>query len=174
MKVESVDIKVLAEFSDNKDLRYSLTKVWNSDKRRALFILLNPSKADVLRMDNTFCNIVNQCIDLDFGSVTLVNLFPLMATEQSELVGRLELGKDENLKVIGREINNIDDIFIAWGTENKKYHQRKSDVESILKKYNKKNICCWFDKNDSYPKHLRIVGKDWVIKKYQLAFESVT
>jgi hypothetical protein len=67
--------------------------LWNSDKPNALFILLNPSKADVLRVDNTFCNIINQSIDLDFGSVTLVNLFPLMATEQKELRGKLELGK---------------------------------------------------------------------------------
>jgi hypothetical protein len=67
--------------------------LWNSDKPNALFILLNPSKADVLRVDNTSCNIINQSIDLDFSSVTLVNLFPLMTTEQKELRGKLALGK---------------------------------------------------------------------------------
>jgi hypothetical protein len=168
--IESIDIQVSAEFSDDKTLRFSLTKTWNSDKPKALFILLNPSKADVVRMDNTFCNIVNQSIDLDFGSVTLVNLFPLMATDSKKLTGKLELGKEENLKIISREIISINDIFIAWGTDNNKYRQRKLEIELILKKHGAKNVRCWFDKNKSHPKHLRIVGKDWLVKEYKYSF----
>ena len=56
--------------------------------------------------------------------MTLVNLFPLMATKQSEQVGKLELGKNENLEVVSREIDSVNDVFIAWGTEHRKYRER--------------------------------------------------
>jgi len=56
---DSAEISVEAEFSDDRKLRYSLTKSWNTNKPKALFILLNPSKADVLKVDNTFGNIIN-------------------------------------------------------------------------------------------------------------------
>jgi hypothetical protein len=160
MVKDSAKISVEAEFSDDRQLRFSLSKLWNSDKPNALFILLNPSKADVLRVDNTFCNIINQCIDLDYGSVTLVNLFPLMATEQKELRGKLELGKSENLDVIERELSSTNDVFIAWGSEHYKYKERKLEFEALFKKHEPEiNLRCWYNKDDSYPKHLRIVGK---------------
>ncbi|GAA6186431.1 DUF1643 domain-containing protein [Aliiglaciecola sp. NS0011-25] len=171
MVVDSANIEVKAEFSEDRKLRFTLKKTWDIEEPSALFILLNPSKADVLRMDNTFCNIINQCIDLKFGSVTLVNLFPIMATEQKELKGKLDIGKNENYEVIGRELMTTDTVFIAWGSEHKKYSSRKSEIEHLLKKCDKKTkILCWFDENKNYPKHLRIVGKTWELSNYEYVF----
>lgn len=173
MVVESVNIHVSAEFSEDKTLRFSLKKVWDSSKPKALFILLNPSKADVVRVDNTFGNIINQSVENGYGSVTLVNLFPLMATEQSELRGKLDLGKEQNSEVVKREVNSINDIFIAWGTESNKYRERKSEFEELLRNdEGGRNIRCWFDKDGSYPKHLRVIGKDWSLDNYE--FSNIT
>lgn len=169
MIIETAEIKVSAEFSDNKTLRFLLKKTWNSKKPTALFILLNPSKADVVRVDNTFCNIINQSVDLGYGEVKLVNLYPFMTTEPKELKGNLDLGKDENLEIVNREINSVKDVFIAWGTEHNRYKNRKSEFESMLNNSNV-NVYCWFDKNSSFPKHLRIVGKDWNLNKYNFVF----
>ena len=50
-----------------------------------------------------------------------------MATDQKELKGKLELGKNENINVIKRELNSTKNVFIAWGSEHHKYKERKSD-----------------------------------------------
>ena len=172
---DSAEVSVEAEFSDDRKLRYSLTKSWNTDKPKALFILLNPSKADVLKVDNTFGNIINQSIDLGYGSLTLVNLFPFMATDQKELKGKLELGKNENINVIKRELNSTKNVFIAWGSEHHKYKERKSEFEAIFKTHEPDiNLRCWYNKEESYPKHLRIVSKEWSLKAYSYVFNNVT
>lgn len=167
MIAESINITVSAEFSDDKSLRFSLTKSWDLDKPKAMFVLINPSKADVVRVDNTFCNLVNESVDRGFGSAVLVNLFPYMATNPKELVGKYQLGASENLHAIKSQAELADAIFIAWGTEAKKYRSKKSEVLSILKDHiETKEIMCWFDKNSIFPKHLRIIGKDWTLGSY--------
>ncbi|TPA96988.1 DUF1643 domain-containing protein [Vibrio parahaemolyticus] len=170
-------IEVSAEFSNDtqQSLRFSLTKAWGNGEKKALFILLNPSKADIVRMDNTFANVVNYCVDANFDAVTVVNLFPYRATEPKDLVGKYDLGLSENIKVFQRELELANEVFIAWGTEHKKYSQAKKRFESVLKESaDGKRISCWYDEKGNYPKHLRILGKNWVNKDYQFVFESVT
>ncbi|HHF3147406.1 DUF1643 domain-containing protein [Vibrio sp. J2-4] len=108
-------IEVSAEFSNDTEssLRFSLTKAWGSGEKKALFILLNPSKADVLLMDNTFAYVVNYCVDANFAAVTVVNLFPYRTTEPMNLVGNYDLGLSENLKVFERELGLANEVFIA-------------------------------------------------------------
>ncbi len=170
-------IEVSAEFSNDtkQSLRFSLTKAWGGGEKKALFILLNPSKADIVRMDNTFANVVNYCVDANFDAVTVVNLFPYRSTEPKDLVGNYDLGLSENLKVLERELELANEVFIAWGTEHNKYSQAKKRFESVLKESaDGKRISCWYDENGNYPKHLRILGKNWVNKDYEFVFESVT
>ncbi|WP_172405276.1 DUF1643 domain-containing protein [Vibrio parahaemolyticus] len=156
-------IEVSAEFSNDTEqsLRFSLTKAWGNGEKKALFILLNPSKADIVRMDNTFANVVNYCVDANFDAVTVVNLFLYRATEPKDLAGKYDLGLSENIKVFQRELELANEVFIAWGTEHKKYSQAKKRFESVLKeRANGKRISCWYDEKGNYPKHLRILGKN--------------
>ena len=104
---ESSELKVQAKFSKDRTLRFYLEKVWDKNNRKALFILLNPSKATSLKLDNTLCNITNHCIDEDFGQLMLVNLFPFMATNQGELAGNLQKGKTENNEIIGSSLFRV-------------------------------------------------------------------
>ena len=156
--------------SADRKLRFLLERIWDKTKPSALFILLNPSKASCLKLDNTFCNIVNICVDKGYGSLKLVNLFPIMATDPSKIKSSYDLGKEENEKVILREINSVKDIFIAWGTEDN-YKDKKIWFENLLQTHAKnKRVLCWADKDGNYPKHLRIVGKDWKEREYQFKY----
>ncbi|HPS28853.1 MAG TPA: DUF1643 domain-containing protein [bacterium] len=170
--IENAKIVVRAEMSDDRKLRFLLERIWDKKKPAALFILLNPSKASVYKLDNTFCNIVNICVDSGYGSLKLVNLFPFMATDPAELKDSLDLGKEENEKVIIREIDSVNDIFIAWGTEDN-FKDRKEWLDKLLQKHaNNKKIYCWADKDGNYPKHLRILDKDWEKREYKFKYKG--
>ena len=54
-------MKQEAVISKCRKYRYSLSREWNKDKEKVLFIMLNPSKADDKIDDPT----VKRCIKLD-------------------------------------------------------------------------------------------------------------
>ena len=47
------DAHSVAEYSDCERYRYTLTRVWNPDGDRALFVMLNPSTATEVQNDPT-------------------------------------------------------------------------------------------------------------------------
>lgn len=162
---ETVDLKIKAKFSKDRKFRFYLDKIWDENKPKALFILMNPSKATCLKLDNTVCNIMNYCIDAGYGQMRLVNLFPLMATSPTELSGNLQKKKNENNTEIITSLKLADTIYVAWGTEDK-YKTRKREVEQMLLDYQHSRIRCWKDESGEYPKHLRIMGKNWELVDY--------
>lgn len=170
---ESIDLKVKAKFSTDRKFRFYLDKIWDEKKPKALFILMNPSKATCLKLDNTLCNIMNHCIDAGYGQMRLVNLFPLMATSPKELSGNLEQKKIENDTEILASLELADTIYVAWGTEDK-YKTRKKEVEQMLFHIQRCPIKCWKDENGQYPKHLRIMGKQWELTDYVFKYIETT
>ena len=172
MNSDTQNVIVKSNFCSKNNLRFFLERIWNEELNKALFILMNPSKATTLKLDNTLCNIVNYSIDNNYGSLRLVNLFPTMATNPKDLSGKLKIGQVENNQEIIESIKWADRIFIAWGTDDKKYITRKKEVEEILQKNNvdNKDIFCWKDKDNKFPKHLRIMSDDWTLAKYNYKF----
>lgn len=59
--IEPKEIKVTTIFYEEKDKKYRfiLKKEWDSEKDNIAFLMLNPSKADALRSDNTVNNATN-------------------------------------------------------------------------------------------------------------------
>lgn len=171
MNKRSSQIEIVSVVSKDERCRFSYTKTWESDKPKALFILMNPSKGTELKLDNTIVNINNYCVDEGFGAFRIVNLFPLMATNPKELSGNFTLETDRNMKTISDSIDEFDLILIAWGTE-RKYVQRKREVEELLisKRINPDKILCWVDSEERYPKHLRILSKKWKLEPYKFQF----
>ena len=60
--------------------RYLLKKQWGEGKKTAGIIMLNPSKADSLKMDLTVMNVTNYLVDNGFSGMSIVNLFSYMKT----------------------------------------------------------------------------------------------
>jgi len=165
--ISSSTITIFVDYSQDRKYRYGYRKEWNKNKRNATFILMNPSKGTELKLDNTIVNINNYCVDNDFGSLTILNLFPLMATSPKELSGRLKEKSSENNQYIKTTLDKTKDIFIAWGYE-KKYLRKKKEIEQILNLNNNKSkkIKCW-SHNGKYPKHLRVMSEDWTVIDYK-------
>ena len=159
-------ITIKVDYSSDRMCRYGYTKSWDENKKNATFILMNPSKGTEFKLDNTIVNINNYCVDSNFGSFTILNLFPLMTTKPNELSGKLLLNSDENNLYIEKALEMTNDIFIAWGS-GKKYLRKKKELEKILNKniFSTKKIKCWKEGNE-YPKHLRIMRKKWTLSNY--------
>lgn len=138
-------------------------------------MLINPSKGTTLKLDNTICNIMNYCAENKYGSFRLVNLFPIMATSTKELSGRLSEGQQDNDTCIRDSLIWADTIYIAWGSDQKKYINRKRTVENMIFEYAPdKDKLCWVDLENKYPRHLRIIEEGWALKQYRRQFKECT
>ena len=75
-----------ATFSDDRVYRYRLWRIWNPGRPRMTFVMLNPSTADENVDDPT----VKRCIDFamrwGWGSLDVLNIFALRATDPHELM----------------------------------------------------------------------------------------
>src|SRR5690625_313413 len=87
-----------ATFNDSKNptFRYSLTRIWNRNLKRATIIMLNPSIANVLKNDLSVNRCLNFCIDNRYGSLEVVNLFAFIETDSKKLSAKPEFIGIEN------------------------------------------------------------------------------
>src|SRR5262245_45087455 len=104
-----------AVISDCGRYRYLLRRTWHHLWPRALFIMLNPSTADAEIDDPT----IRSCIRLSkaeqYGSIEVVNLFALRATDPAALEGADDPIGPGNDDAIGRAIGRCDLAICAWG-----------------------------------------------------------
>lgn len=137
MLTEKSTLKTEAVFSKNKLYRYLLRKEWNNKKKKAMVIMINPSSADTLTLDYTTLYTLNNLQTLNFGSVDIVNLFPLI-TDKLDLnaVPQNEILFNNNF--ILNLAENVDSIILAWGKKgenNKKIFNAQQELINLLKKY---------------------------------------
>lgn len=96
--------------------RFRLSRVWDPQGPRVAFVLLNPSTASAEHLDPTVTRCVKRAMREGYGSVEVVNIFALQATDPSELythpapVGR---GNDEAIVAAGRAAQRV---ICGWGT----------------------------------------------------------
>ncbi len=125
-----------ALFSPDGKYRYRLTRVWDREKKRVCFIMLNPSTADSEVSDPT----VSRCIDFadrwGYGSISVVNLFALRSTDPWELYKVEDPVGPDNDEAISTAIKNSDLVVAAWGVMGK--HKRR-DFEVRKKVVSQKN-----------------------------------
>jgi len=122
----------LARFSDCEKYRYTLTRTWDNEKKRILFIGLNPSTADEIKNDPTVTRMINYSKLWGYGSTTVCNIFAFRATFPSDLKkSENPIGK-ENDKWIFNEIANSDKVIAAWGNHGK-FLSRSDEVLKYLK-----------------------------------------
>ena len=74
-----------ALYSDCETYRYSLTRQWDGDAARIMFVMLNPSTATELRNDPTIERCERRARALQAGSFEITNLFAFRATDPRDL-----------------------------------------------------------------------------------------
>jgi len=104
-----------ASFSDDKSYRYVLWRIWDNNKKMAMFIGLNPSTADELRDDPTIRRVKTFARDWGYGGIYMLNLFTYVTAYPEELQ------KCENSVLMADEhlidyAGKSDLIIFCWGS----------------------------------------------------------
>lgn len=141
MKTIKTTLTTTAIYSDDKAKRYLLRKVWDDTKPKLAIVMISPSEASGIELDNTTMLVLNNASRLGYGGVSIVNLF---ATLGDLSIGYAEDKDKENLKHINEVANEADVIVYASGVgraTNKSFIKRQNQVLEVLKSYEGKLKC---------------------------------
>lgn len=141
MNTISTTLSTTAVFSDDGSKRYLLTKTWDSSKTNLVIIMLAPSEASGVALDNTTMLVLNNASRLGYGSVTILNLF---ATLNDFGLKHAELDDEENLKIIVSAAKTADVVVYAPGVgkaKNKLFMERQRQVLDALRPEEHKLFC---------------------------------
>jgi len=110
------DAPSTALYSDCERYRYALTRTWDPDGKRVLFIMLNPSKATEIQNDPTVERCERRARALGYGSFQVTNIFAWRETDP-HLMRRAEdpIGP-LNDQIILDGVAWADIVIAAWGT----------------------------------------------------------
>ena len=141
MKTITTSLITTAEFSDDGKKRYLLKKTWDDQKPSLAIIMLVPSEAADIALDNTTMLVLNNASRLGYGSVTVLNLF---ATVGDFDLKTTENDDKENTATIIQTAKNVNTLVYAAGVgkaTNKKFIARQTKILESLKPYEKKLKC---------------------------------
>lgn len=117
-----------AVLSPCRTFRYVLTRVWDTNLPRLLFVLINPATADEKKEDRTSKRVIGFAKRWGFGSVVIVNLFAIRSPYPVDIEkADAPIGPD-NDKHILEQAQVADKIVCGWG----RYGSHKGRDKSVL------------------------------------------
>lgn len=153
-------INKTANFSSCRKYRYSLSRIWDKQKKFVLFIGLNPSTADEGMDDPTIRRCSGYAQNWGYGGFMMVNLFAYRTTLPSNLKKvKHPIGKD-NDKYIVKLSKKADITVAAWGNNGNLY-SRDKEVLSLVP-----NLKCLKVNKSGQPAHPLYLKKDLKLTKF--------
>ncbi|WP_204112796.1 DUF1643 domain-containing protein [Shimia biformata] len=140
-----------AVYSDCETYRYALTRVWESDGRRVLFIMLNPSKATEMQNDPTVERCERRARALGFGAFRVVNIFGLRETDPKKLRAHPAPTGPENDAQVLEACDWADVIIAGWGAHGE-HLGRGADMAAVLRESGRTILCLGRTKA-GHPRH---------------------
>lgn len=106
--------------------RYSLWRIWDTEKPLVLWVMHNPSTADGIQDDPTIRRIINFSKDWGFGGIYVGNLFSYRATNPKELMNKPfeEICPSENFGHLEEMFVKCSLHILAFGNPIGKYKGR--------------------------------------------------
>lgn len=124
-------MKSTATFSPCKQYRYTLTRTWDEELPRIVFIMLNPSKATAEISDPTVSRCLERAKRLGFGSLTVLNIFAYRSTNPQDLYKLDDPVGPENDWAITAAIKAGSTVICGWGNHGR-LHGRGAIVLDLL------------------------------------------
>tara|TARA_B100000161_G_scaffold44518_1_gene27767 strand:+ start:61 stop:522 length:462 start_codon:yes stop_codon:yes gene_type:complete len=152
-----VKISRSADISNDKKDRFSLSRIWDSKKPKALYIMLNPSYADNESDDPTIRRLIFFSKKFKLGGFYVTNLFTQITPYPKEL-NMDNNSKKKNLKIISELIKKSDLIVYAWGNLVSEPIELRKLIESPL--------CFGINKNGT-PKHPLYLRSDTKLQDFR-------
>lgn len=150
------DANSVAIYSDCQAYRYSLTRIWDADGKRALFVMLNPSTATEVQNDPTVERCERRSRALGYGAFCVCNIFAYRATDPKVMRSQDDPVGVENDAAIMTAAQWADDIICAWGTHGE-HLLRGPNVEHLLRNQPKPLQHLGLSKA-GHPKHPLYIG----------------
>ena len=141
MITEKVMLRSSLQYSDDRKKRYILSVEWDKDKKKACVIMLSSGQANGIIFDRTTTHCIENFIQLDYGSVDIVNLFATIGNGKSVIDDGID---EENLKTIKKSASSAEIIVFAVGTgkqNDKRVQKCQSAVLEELSEYKEKMFC---------------------------------
>lgn len=108
-----------AEFSECRNYRYALWRIWDKEKPLVMFIGLNPSTANESDNDPTIKSVCRIAKNNGYGGVYMMNCFALVSTDPKrlqEVYDRMHETEDvENMRWLLEVERKCADVVFAWG-----------------------------------------------------------
>ena len=105
-----------ATYSDCERYRYALTRTWDEQAKRVLFVMLNPSKATEVQNDPTVERCERRAQALGFGAFQVTNIFAWRDTDPFKMRKATDPIGPENDAAILAGVAWADQVIAAWGT----------------------------------------------------------
>ncbi|WP_406720167.1 DUF1643 domain-containing protein [Thioclava litoralis] len=130
------DAASVAVYSDDEQYRYLLTRVWDPEGPRALFVMLNPSTATEVQNDPTVERCERRARVLGFGAFRVTNIFAYRATDPKVMRAQPDPVGPENDHAILESLDWVsgpqDRVICAWGAHGA-HLGRGAAVEALLR-----------------------------------------
>ena len=110
------DAPSTAIYSDCETYRYSLTRIWQAQARRVMFVMLNPSTATEVQNDPTIERCERRARALGFGGFRVTNIFALRATDPRVMRRAADPEGPHNRQAILDGADWADLVICGWGT----------------------------------------------------------
>ncbi|SFS20205.1 DUF1643 domain-containing protein [Yoonia litorea] len=145
------DAPSTAVYSDCENYRYALTRTWDPNGRRVLFIMLNPSKATEVQNDPTVERCERRARALGFGAFRVTNIFAWRETDPHKMRKVADPVGPENDDQIMDGLEWADQVIAAWGTHGA-HLGRGPALENTLRQAGKPLYTLGLSKH-GHPKH---------------------
>ncbi|MEP2716130.1 DUF1643 domain-containing protein [Pseudophaeobacter sp.] len=124
------DAPSTAVYSECETYRYSLTRVWEPEGKRVMFVMLNPSKATEVQNDPTIERCERRARALGFGGFQATNIFAIRATDPKVMRAAQDPEGPDNREAILAGFDWADMVICAWGTHGA--HRDQGDTIATL------------------------------------------
>jgi len=140
-----------AIFSECRNHRFALWRIWDRRKPFVCFIGLNPSTADETKNDNTVSRCVRFAEDFGGGGLVMLNAFSYRATDPEEMKRQAVPNLMENIDWISAFVGLAALSVAAWGTHGTFANQ--SDFIAYRMRKDLRMLHCLGTNKDGTPKH---------------------
>lgn len=145
------DAPSTAVYSDCERYRYALTRIWDPNGKRVLFVMLNPSKATEIQNDPTVERCERRARSLGFGAFRVTNIFAWRDTDPFQMRKAKDPIGPQNDDAIQEGAGWADQIIAAWGTHGA-HLGRGPQMETFLRDQSKPIYTLGLSKH-GHPKH---------------------
>lgn len=150
-----------AEFDPTGHYRYHLWRIWDLNKLRITWIMLNPSTADGQKDDATIRRVIGFSKLWGFGGADIFNIFALKSTDPHALLRHgSPIGPANDFKL--RVASTKTEIIAAWGSWGDRFPDRVKELRQIL--FNSNVYCLGRTKNGQPLHPLRLPNNTSRIK----------